>query len=363
MSYIDDIMGFNPQDLDAFQAPAATASYDANIYKTNPVKLSKSEDGHYRAKVRVIYNPFNFKQSIVAQRTYFLQDAEGSLLVRSKGASPIPDVYRSCPFHKVWSKLWYATENKEEKQAWAKKMLDSNNSQWVLVQVMEDENQPELVGKILAWKLPKTIYTKMNAKMNPAPETKKQPVAIMDYLFGLPLELDVAPGPDDANAPERKQREINYDLCDFDTDYMPIMKVDGTPLFDEAELDTIDTFVSARTELVKAKAAAKKEVAQNTINELTPAIRALYEKAISYLKEVAFDLEKECGYQEWDETTTERVNRYLDAVLNMRDPKIGGTESAPAVAAEVAAAPAEVSADPMLAMMGTANGDPDDLPF
>ena len=88
MSYIDDIMGFNPSDLDAFQEQTGNSNFDANIYKTNPVKLSKAEDGHYRAKVRVIYNPFNFKQSIVAQRTYFIQDAEGSLLVRSKGASP-----------------------------------------------------------------------------------------------------------------------------------------------------------------------------------------------------------------------------------------------------------------------------------
>ena len=60
----------------------------------------------------------------------------------------------------------------------------------VLVQVLEDENQPELVGKILAWKLPKTIFTKMSAKMNPSPESKKAPVAIMDYLIGNPLEID-----------------------------------------------------------------------------------------------------------------------------------------------------------------------------
>ena len=61
MSYIDDIMGFNPSNLEAFQEPVNNSNFDANIYKTNPVKLSKAEDGHYRAKVRVLYNPFNFK--------------------------------------------------------------------------------------------------------------------------------------------------------------------------------------------------------------------------------------------------------------------------------------------------------------
>lgn len=366
MSYIDDIMGFNPSDLDAFQEQTGNSNFDANIYKTNPVKLSKAEDGHYRAKVRVIYNPFNFKQSIVAQRTYFIQDAEGSLLVRSKGASPDKNVYRTCPFHQAWSKLWYATENQEAKRAWSKQMLDSNNSQWVLVQVMEDENQPELVGKILAWKLPKTIFTKMTAKMKPSAESKKTPVPVMDYLIGLPLDLDVAPGPDDPQAPERKQREINYDLCEFDGDYMPIMKVDGTPLFEDAELDTIDAFVTARAEMVKGKSAAKREVAANTVKELTESIRALYQKAIDYLKENAFDLEKECGYQEWDEATTARVNRYLAAVVAMQDPKVavvGDTMTdAPDAPAEVPQTPtADFAADPMAAMMG--DNVPSDLPF
>lgn len=103
-------------------------------------------------------------------------------------------------------------------------MYDKTESQWVLVQILEDENQPELVGKIMVWKLPKAIFNKMTAKMNPSPESKKSPVPVMDYLIGLPLDLDVAPGPDDPKAPERKQREINYDLCDFDTEYAPIIK-------------------------------------------------------------------------------------------------------------------------------------------
>ena len=82
--FIDDIMGFDPSNLSAFQEPVNANSFDANVYKTNPVKLSKAEDGHYRSRVRVLYNPFNVKRSIVPQATYFIQDSEGSLLVRSK---------------------------------------------------------------------------------------------------------------------------------------------------------------------------------------------------------------------------------------------------------------------------------------
>lgn len=353
MSFIDDIMGFDPQSLDAFQEPVNNQNYDANIYKTNPVKLSKSDDGHYRSRIRIIYNPFNPRKSVVKQENYFIQDIDGSLLVRSK----LSNDDRECPIFKSWKALWFSGD--DTKKEWAKKMYDKSSAQYCLIQVLEDENQPELVGKILAWKMPKTVFTKMSAKMNPASESKKAPVPVMDYLIGLPLDLDVAPGPDDPSAPERKQREISYDLCEFDSDYAPITKVDGTPLFDESEMDTIDSYVSAKAEVAKAKSAAKKEVALNTINELTEPIKALYQKSLDYLKENSFDLEDECGYKEWDEATTKRVERWINTVASMNDPKTT------LVTEEVKAEPVTSnttteSVDPVADMMNM--NDPD-LPF
>lgn len=358
MSFIDDIMGFDPQSLDAFQEPVSNTNYDVNIYKTNPVKLSKSDDGHYRAKIRVIYNPFNPKKSIVKQENYFIKDINGSLLVRSK----LSNDDRDCPIFKAWKSLWFSGD--DAKKEWAKQMFDKSSAQYCLVQILEDENQPELVGKILAWKLPKTVFTKMSAKMNPAPESKKTPVPVMDYLMGLPLDLDVAPGPDDPSAPERKQREINYDLCEFDNDYAPITKVDGTPLFDESELETIDAFVTAKAEAVKAKTNAKKEAAMKTIADLTPAIKELYLKSMNYLKENSFDLVDECGYKDWDEATEKRVADWISLVVNMCNP---ATTSIAAVApTENSATPkAESTAsevDVMMNMEGT-GGAGDELPF
>ena len=355
MSFIDEIMDFNPQSLDAFQEPVANNNYDANIYKTNPVKLSKSDDGHYRARIRVIYNPFNPKKSIVKQENYFIQDVDGSLLVRSK----LSNDDRECPIFKSWKQLWFSGD--DAKKEWAKKMYDKSSAQYCLVQILEDENQPELVGKILAWKMPKVVYTKMAAKMNPAPESKKAPVPVMDYLMGLPLDLDVAPGPDDPSAPERKQREINYDLCEFDGDYAPIVKVDGTPLFDDTELETIDAFVTAKAEAVKAKSAAKKEVAMKTIADLTESIKALYQKSLDYLKENSFDLVDECGYKEWDEALTKRVERWINTVAAMSDPKTTLIlENTPQV---VSAEPAPTTTnDPIVDMMGMGDAN-NELPF
>ena len=314
MSYIDDIMGFNPQDLGVFNEPVSKNNYDANIYKPNP-KLSKAEDGHYRSKLRVIYNPLDVKESIVKQATYAMYDANGFFMVKSKLANGD----KNCPIFKSWKQLWFSGD--EEKKAFAKQMYDKVESQWVLVQILEDDNQPELVGQIKIMKLPSAIYAKLEAKMNPSAESKKAPIAVMDYLMGLPLEMDVKPGPDDPQHPERKQREISYDLCDFDADYAPIVKVDGSSLFEDSELETIENYVTAKSDMQKAKSAAKKEAAQATAMELVPAMKELYKKAMDYLSENAPDLKKECAYQEWDEATTTRVNEWIEMVAAMVDPK------------------------------------------
>ena len=316
---VDELMGFDPTNLEVFQEKPQSNG-NPSLYRTNP-SLSKSDDGHYRSRVKVIYNPNNVKKSIVNQAKYAMTDTEGFFMVKSM----LGDGSRDCPIFKGWKKLWFSGD--EAKKEWARKMFDKSESQWVLVQIMEDDNQPELVGQVRCMKLPKAIFTKMSAKMNPSPESKKAPQPIMDYLVGLPLEIDVTPGPDDPKNPSRKQREISYDLCEFGSDYEPIIKVDGTPLFDEAELETIDAFVTAKTNVAKAKTEAAKKKATEEYATATENIKPLYQKALNYLKEADIpDLEKECAYQPWDEATTARVDRWLKLVLDMRDPKVSDIE-------------------------------------
>lgn len=318
-NFIDEIMGFNPQDLTVFNEPVSN-NQNVNIYKTNP-KLSKSEDGKYRSVVRIIYNPFDVKRSVVPQATYAMTDFNGFFMVKSM----LGDGNKDCPLFKSWKKLWFS--NDENKKAWAKKMYDKSESRWVLVQIMEDENQPELVGQFKVMKLPTVIWEKMSAKMNPSAESKKTPVPIMDYIFGLPLEMEVAPGPDDPKNPERKQREISYSTCDFGMDYMPIMKIDKTPLFSEADLELIDSYATARADYNKAKTEAKKAEKLKFLNDNTEAIKSLYRIAWDYVKEHAIDLVKECAYQPWDDATTKRVNEWIEIVLDMQDPKSISHES------------------------------------
>lgn len=311
---IDSLMGFDPQNLEVFQEKPKQ-SQNANVYRTNP-KLSKSEDGHYRSKLRVIYNPYNVKNSIVPQATYAMTDTDGFFMVKSM----LGNGDRNCPIFKSWKKLWFSGD--EVKKNWARKMYEKNESQWVLVQILEDDNQPELVGQVKVMKLPKSIYTKMEAKMNPSKESKKSPVPVLDWLIGLPLEMDVTPGPDDPKNPERKQREISYDLCEFDVDYAPIVSIDGTPLFTDEEMETIDAYVTARAAVVKAKSETARAKAEAEVAAKRESVKPLYTKAWDYLKEVqVIDLEKECAYQPWTPEVTARVDNWIAAVVNMVDPK------------------------------------------
>ena len=343
--FIDDVMGFNPNDLTIFNAPETTSTNNT-VYRTNP-KDSKAEDGHYRSKLRVIYNPNDIKQSIVKQATYAMNDQDGFFMVKSALANGD----RNCPIFKAWKKLWFSGD--ETKKAWARQMFDKSESQWVLVQVIEDENRPEMVGQIKVMKLPKAIYVKLEALMNPSPESKKTPVPVMDYIFGRVLEMDVTPGPDDPQHPERKNREIKYDLCSFETDPTPVIKVDGTPFFTDEELELIETYNNARNDLAKAKTEKKKQEAQQILTDNQAAIRELYVKVIAYLKENSLDLVKECGYQPWTPEVTTRVNNWIETVLTLQDPKSGTVTASPA-AEET---PTEASADDFLGMGG------DDLPF
>ena len=313
MSSIDDFMGFDPSSLEAFKEKPQS-NYDENVYKTNP-KDSKSDTGNYFSTIKLLYNPNNPKKSIQHQATYWCEDADGGFLVKSK----LGNGDKTCPIFCAWKKLHFSGD--ESKKAFAKEMFQKTESNWVLVQILADDNKPELVGQFKFMKLPQAIYDKMVAKMNPAPETKKAPVSVMDYLVGPVLAMQVQPGPDDPLNPSRKQREISYTLCDFEEDATPIISTGGSPLFTEEELETIETYAEARKKLAKAKTDASKIAAQKEIDSVANDIKELYKKALDYVKQNAPDLEKECGFQEWDANTTKRVQNWIDIVLQGKNPK------------------------------------------
>jgi hypothetical protein len=362
-TFIDEVMGFDPAAAVTAFETTTEKRVNPNIYKTNPAN-SVSEDGHYHSKVRILLNPFNIKRNIIHQARYSMKDQKGFFQV----ISPLSDGDKNCPIFKAWKTLWFSkmadpsdptnSLPDETKKAWARQKFDKSESDWCLVQIIDDENQPDLVGSVKVMKLPKAIMNRLLAKMNPT-DAKKQKQPLMDYLFGSVLDMDVAPGPDDPAHPERKQREISYDLCDFDTDPCPIIKADGTQLFSDEEIEMIEEYNSANNDLVKAKTQAKKDEAQAKKDKLATQIRPLYAKAIEYIKTIAIDPVVECGYSPWTEEVTERVNAWIEKVVNMEDPEIGGMFTGTAKKAEPRGseepAYAPVSSDPL--------PENDELPF
>lgn len=341
--FISDLMGFDPSDLSVFKPQVR--STDPNIYKPNP-KDSKDEDGSYRARLKIIYNPLSPQDSIVNQATYWLSSADGSRSVKS--SLSIGD--KSCPIFRSWKRHHFSGD--PARDAFAKQVYEKRESCWVLIQVIEDKNKPELTGKFMFWKLPKDILTKLRGKTNPSTDSNVQPYPVLDYVVGLALNLVVTPGPDDPSAPERKQREISYTLSEFG-DYETCIATDGTPLLTEEEVELVDAYVTARDASTSAKTAKKREDGAAEVARLRPVLVDVYKKVINYVKDNArcadgtpADLATYCGYQPWDADTAEFVRKWVEIADAQIDPKTMTYEEFKTSRQPAAQAPEQVAPAP-----------------
>ena len=283
---------------------------DEFLYKTNP-KQSTSADGVYRSKVRIILNPKSPENSVVRASQYWLKSATRSLGVVS--SLSIND--RSCPIFTAFKKLWYS--NDENQKALAKRIFQKNESLWCIVQILEDDNQPEMVGQFKIMKLAQDIYVKLSDKMNPSPESKRVPYPALDALIGLELNLEVQPGPNDPKDPTRVNREISYSLSQFG-DATPVQGV-----FSEEELELIYEYAEAYDAALNGKTDKKKKEGEEKANSLFPQLAPLYQKAEAYIKEnVKFDLQEEKGYKPWSGYTKDFVEQWLAVVNAGGDPEV-----------------------------------------
>lgn len=330
-NFIDELMDVTPEVVQTlFAEPTQTTTANPLLYKTNPslANTDVSSDGFYRSKIRIIYNPFNKMKSIVSKQTYSFNDCDGFFMVDS--VLSLGD--KNCPFFKGWKSLHYDTNpeiviNYNGKQLtrseWGDTVFEKRETRWCLIQVIEDQNQPQLVGKILAMKLPSHILTNITSKMNPT-DKSKTPVDIMNYLFGPVLNMEVQPGPDDPAHPERRNREISYNLCSFDeSEPTPVINTDGTQMFNEDELEAIMDYFQNKKVMTNSKSSAKKkEEAKQKCEELVETIKPLMQKALDYIKANAFDIEAEFGYKKPTDAEMQRAMEWLKAVQEFKDPKI-----------------------------------------
>ena len=358
----NDVLGFDPSQLDVLnQNESPKSAGNPLIYKTRPAD-SKSDDGKYYATIKLIYNPFNLKASILEQQSYGLQDENGWFTV----VSSLTNNDTSCPIFKAWKKCHYAEERSPlwlqaaSKDDGGKALFDKRFVRYVTVQIIEDKNQPELEGKYMFWKLPKAIWDIVENKMNPTPESRKPRVPIMDFLFGRTIDLTVTPGPKDPAHPEREARETKYS-CEISEDIVSCTNPDGSPLLNDAEQEVLDTYVKEMKEVWRTKdpdERAQKE-AEVKVDPNTKELQDIYRKVLENIKSFCPNLIEELGYKEWTPEQKARVNAWIDKVLNLQDP--ASTNKAPDVLTENTNTTSKVESS--VEVTPEAGDDNDDLPF
>ena len=355
----NEILGFDPTSLTIFNEPEAQKSTgNPLIYKTQPAN-SKSEDGVYRATIKVIYSPQNLKASVLEQQSYAMQDANGWFTV----VSSLTNNDTKCPIFTAWKKCRYSEDGSvlkmqcESKDKGGKALFDKRFARYVTVQILEDKNQPELEGKYMFWKLPKSIWDIINAKMSPAKESGKASIPVMDFLFGRAIDIEVIPGPGDKNAPERKTRETKY-MGELTDDVVSCTYPDGSPLLNDEEQEILDTYVKAMNKVWKTKSPEDRAEMMKTINadENTKALGKIYKRVIEEIKSFCPDLNAQLGYKEWTPEVKARVDAWINIVLSGNDP----ATSAPKV--EVASPVTKPEKAPTPSVT-TDDEDSDDLPF
>ena len=364
----NDILGFDPQNLSVFNTDEQKPQSQGNplIYKTRPAD-SKSENGHYYATIKVVYNPFNPKQSTLDQQSYAIHDKDGWLTV----VSSLTKNDTSCPIFKAWKKCHYADKGTTLwKQAakieeGGKALFDKRFARYCVIQVLRDKNQPELEGKFLFWKMPKVIFDLITTKMNPSKDSGKAAIPVMDYLFGRAIDLEVIPGPGNPGD-ERYSRETKY-VAELSEDVVSCISPDGSPLLNDEEQGILDKYVFEMTKVWKEKDPSKRETMKATVDsdENTVALRKFYnEKIFPQIKKWCPNLIEELGYKPWNDEVKARVQRWIDIVLAGNDP--AQADEVPEVASTVGATTEQpTQSTTSETMFDTTNTDTetDDLPF
>lgn len=376
MNEENEFLGFDPSQLSVFNTEEnAKGTGDKFIYRTRPID-SISEDSVYRCKIKPVYNPFNVKQSVIEQQVYAMQDANGFFSVTSS----LTNGDKSCPIFTAWKKCHFAKQKdgsfKTEQdrvlynQALSvadggKGLFDKRFARYILVQVLEDKNQPDLVNKFLFWKVPASVWEIIDKKMNPAKESGKAPLPIMDFLFGRAIDLEVTPGPGNKGE-ERWKRETKY-TAELSDDVVSCVTQEGSPLLNDAEQEVLDNYVAQMKKVWKSTDVEQRNALIASINAdpNTVALRPIYSKVIAAIKLESPNLVEHFGYKPWSEEMTARVQKWIDIVLEGNNPAAVGPVGGPLPGAfGVATSPASAAAPAVpTAPAAVASAPEDDLPF
>lgn len=322
---MDNFFGFDPRTLSQEETAQSANSMDELIYKCNP-KDSISEDGHYRAIIKVMYNPFDFKSSIIERQSYSMNDENGWF----SAISSLTNGDKNCPIFKAWKALRYSKD--PVKENWAAPTskggmgwFDKRSERFVTIQVIADKNKPELENKYMLWKLPKFIKTLIDGKQSPSIESGKASIPVMDLLLGRAVELDVKPGPDDKNDLSRRNREISYDLSTITEDAVQCRMPDGSPLVTDEQQEIIDNVLGLLRKAWREKDIKKRSelMTEFAASDDVKKFNTFYgTEVLPKVQQFCPNVKEEMSFKPWSDELTARVNAWLEKVTNGIDPQV-----------------------------------------
>ena len=318
-----NLFDFDPTSLVQTEDSSSKQSGNPIIYNANPSR-GNAEDGHYRSTIKVIFNPFSFKDSVVERQSYSITDENGWF----EACSSLTNNDVNCPIFKAWKSLRYSSD--PLKNSWAapeykggKGWFNKKTERWVTIQVLEDKNHPELEGQYMLWKMPKFIWTLISSKQTPSVESGKASIPVMDFLIGRAVELDVTPGPDDKTDPTRKNREISYDLSSLSEDPVACTNPDGSSLISEEQEEIVDKVVSMLKKVWKERNVEKRNEMMAKLQEnadVKEFNRFYEEEVVPKIRQFCPNVKEEMQFKPWTPELEARVNAWLAKVTNGIDP-------------------------------------------
>lgn len=243
MENLNDLFNLSADDL-----VVKTESRTTEIYKPT---ADKGKEGVYSSVVKFIPWHENPKKSIMKKWTCWLVDP---LTDKGRYVDCPSSVGQKSSLQDMYWKLKKSDSVAEQKLS---QNFSRRQSMAALVQIVKDDNNPDMVGKIMVWPFGVKIYNKIQDIMQPEFGTPHIPFDLFD---GRAFHIKI----------KKVAGFNNYDDCKFLDNAAPVM-IEGNPMTKSPEN---------------------------------------MEKIVGYLKDGSPDLKK-YDFQEWDEDTVSYVNNVI----------------------------------------------------
>ena len=204
-----DIFNTNPKEFE--NKPQSSESN--NMYKP------KAKDGKgnvYKSYIRFVPNIENPKLPYIHKFVHYLRDEEGDLHVVD---SPTTVGKKNDPLTKRFFSLRNSNNPKDKKKSSDLKRSETN---YALIQIVKDDNRPDLAGKIMIFRFGQTIREKLEDMMFPPDDNsdddfvKNEPINVFDPMDAPVFELNIT----------LKEQFNNYNNSKFIEKRVPILLLD-----------------------------------------------------------------------------------------------------------------------------------------